>query len=70
MQSRWNCVHQSAAYVACSQAIMGRRKRGKGYQLLVKWVGWPLDLENGWQALGSLDKCEALDRPPALPVCT
>ena len=44
------------------QAIAGRRKRGKGWQLLVKWVGWPLDLTEGWQARGTLTKCEALDK--------
>ena len=40
--------------------IMARRKRGNGWQVLVKWSGWPLERIDGWEAQGSLNKCEAL----------
>ena len=44
------------------EAIVARRKRGRGWQLLVKWSGWPLDTTDGWEPRGRLAKCEALDK--------
>ena len=66
LERLWRLLSRSSGVEAVEEyeveAIVARRKRGRGWLLLVKWTGWPLDTTDGWEPRGSPAKCEALDK--------
>ncbi|KAF9493118.1 hypothetical protein BDN71DRAFT_1395623 [Pleurotus eryngii] len=41
--------------------IIDKKKVGRGYQYLIRWVGWGLE-EDCWPLRVELQDCEALDQ--------
>lgn len=48
------------------EAVVDHRRRGRGFQVLVRWVGWA---EPSWEPLTRLGKTKALEEYEATALC-
>lgn len=59
----YSCLYSAqvlGAHLRCSHRIVDRRRRGRGYQYLVRWRGYGRE-HDSWLAASKVDDLEALD---------